>query len=88
MSSSGTVTEKQYDFQNQEMKLQANNKYCIPPIFFRKWKWSPVLIVEDQPINTMILRDFWSILGVKSDDAENGEVAIDRWLERYDFYSH
>ena len=81
-SSSGTVTEKQYDYHSQEMKVKTNRNE-IPPVFFKKCNCSPVLIVEDQPINTMILRDFWTILGVKSDDAENGEIAIDRCLEQY-----
>lgn len=79
-SSSGAITEKNCTF----LPLIIDGKFedHIPPSFHRSCGCSAVLIVDDQPVNVMILKEFWSRLNIKSDTADNGEKAIHKCLEQ------
>jgi CheY-like chemotaxis protein len=41
-----------------------------------------VLIVDDQIINRLILNEFGMKLGIKSDEAENGKIALQKYKEK------
>ena len=47
----------------------------------REWGWASVLIVDDQVINRMILKEFGLKCGVNSDEAENGKIAYQKYIE-------
>lgn len=40
------------------------------------------MIVDDQIINRMILNEFGAGLGLKSDEAENGKIAVKLYCEQ------
>jgi CheY-like chemotaxis protein len=62
--------------------LDAIGGRLISPAFHRNCGCSPVLIVDDQPINTLILSEFCSRINIKSDTVDNGEKAIHKCLEQ------
>jgi hypothetical protein len=62
--------------------LEGTSNRRISPAFHRNCGCSPVLIVDDQPINTLILSEFCSRINIKSDTVDNGEKAIHKCLEQ------
>lgn len=53
----------------------------VPRIFSKSWDWAPVLVVDDQMINRMILWEFGLKYHIKSDEAENGKVAVQMYKD-------
>lgn len=51
----------------------------VPEYLKKKCDWAPVLVVDDQIINRMILVEFGSKNLLKSDEAENGKIAYNMY---------
>ena len=53
----------------------------IPHKLYKICSCASILIVDDQIINRLILNEFGNQYLIKSDEAENGKIAYDMFIE-------